>query len=71
MITSVGRGPIATGTAHSPVRVSVTRGPAVVVVAAKKMHQATDEGLDCLVWDVTRNVWWQWCLSATIDTLHG
>ena len=22
---------------------------------------ANYEGIDCLVWDVTRNVWWQWC----------
>ena len=33
---------------------------------AKKVAvpMATDEGLDCLVWNVTKNVW-QWCLCAT------
>ena len=34
-------------------------------------HKAIDEGLDCLAWDVTKNVWWQWCFSATMDILNG
>ena len=25
----------------------------------------THGGRDCLVWDVTKNVWWQWCLCPT------
>ena len=28
-------------------------------------YQAIDDGLDCLVWDATKNAWWQWCLRAT------
>ena len=70
--TSVGRGPAGVDEAYLPVRASVTRTPAVAyatpitidVVTAKKMgfHQAIDEGLDCHVWDVTKNVWWQWAI---------
>ena len=44
----------------------------VVVVTAKEgdYHQAIDEGLDCLVQDVTENAWWQWCLFVSISVVR-
>ena len=38
-----------------------------IAAAANKMkvHKGIDEGLDCIVRDVTKNAWWQWCLRAT------
>ena len=64
---SVGHEPTGVDEAYLPVRASVTRRPAdgyatpvtVVVVTATKVAvpMATDEGLDCLVRDVTKNAW--------------
>ena len=33
--------------------------------AAMAVPMANDKGRDCLVWDVTKNVRWQWCLCLT------
>ena len=65
--TTVGQGPNGVDEAYLLVRASVTRTPADTRKNTNNSrcrlrhedgyHQATDEGIDCVAWDVTKNVW--------------
>ena len=53
----MGHGPTCVDEVYLPVRASEPADAYATPLIAVVDHQAIDEGLDCLVWDVIKNVW--------------